>query len=527
MTPVEASPNRTSGAIALVAVFAAAFLAMIDLSISAVATPAIRIDLLASISAIQWIFDAYTLCFASLVLVGGLIGDRLGHRTGLLVSMTLFMVGSALCAFAPDTGTLIAGRAVQGTAAAMLVPSSMAMIAVIAPDPVRRTKLLGLWSGLSGAAIAFGPVFGGWLVHLSGWRTIFLINLPLGVIVLLLIVTTLPRTTPNRQGRIDLPGLLLGAASAFALAYAIIEGNALGWTSPLIIGAFLAAGVGLVAFVLVELRSDNPMMPVRLFASWIFAAANIINFVLGFALSAAFFFLSQYLQQVLGYSALGAGLGFLPAALGMMFMAPVAGQLAGKLGSRFLVTAGLLLGAGGLFGLSFLGTDSRYLQFWWAVALIGVGLGLALPPNTNTALSVVASERAGAASGTVETAMQFGTVVGIAALGSLQAANFVDGLRDRLADAGVTQPELSTAVDQLAVGRTVDLPGLTAAAIDSIVTTSFSSGIRVAFLVAAVVTAAAALVALSGAPKGIAGVPSADPPATKKPEAVESDVTSV
>ncbi|MBQ1075642.1 MFS transporter [Micromonospora sp. C31] len=527
MTAVEARPNRTTAVLALVAVFAAAFLAMIDLSISAVATPAIRLDLTASISAIQWVFDAYTLCFASLVLVGGLIGDRLGHRTGLVLSLTLFMVGSALCAFAPDTGLLIAGRAVQGTAAAMLVPSSMALIAVIAPEPERRAKLLGIWSGLSGAAIALGPVFGGWLVHISGWRLIFLVNLPLGALVLALTVITLPRTTPNREGRIDFLGLLLGAGAAFSVAFGVIEGNSMGWTSPVIIGSFVTAVVAAVAFVFVELRSSHPMMPVRLFRSVPFAAANVINFVLGFALSAAFFFLSQYLQQVLGYSALGAGLGFLPAALGMMFMAPLAGQLAGRLGSRALISVGLALGAGGLFSLSLLGTDSRYVQFWWAVALVGVGLGLALPPNTHVALGAVEPERAGAASGTIETSLQFGTVVGIAALGTLQASTFLDGLRGRLADAGLTGPPLSDAVDKLSRGEAADLPGLAGNLLDSIVKTSFAEGLQLAFLVASVVTAVTVLVALFGAPKGLTGAAPAESAPAEPQEDVRPDPTSV
>jgi len=496
----SATGRPKHGLLSTIAVFAAAFLAMLDLSISAVAMPAIREDLNASLAGLQWIFDAYAISFASLLLVGGLISDRLGHRTGLIISLGLFVAGSALCAFAPSVGTLIAGRALQGAAAAMLVPGSLAMIAQISRDAAHRARLVGIWSGLTGAAIALGPVVGGWLVETLGWRSIFGINLPVGAAVIVLLVTVVPAAARNRQGRIDVPGLVLGALWSAALAYAVIEGNVQGWTSPVIVGAFVVAAVALVAFLVVELRQTHPMMPVRLLGQRAFAAASVISFVMGFALSSSFYFLSLLLQEVLGYGPLGAGLGFLPAAIALTVMAPLAGWLFARLGAALLVTGGLLLGAVGLFGLTLGGVDTPYLHLSWAVALIGVGWGLALPPTNAVALGSVPPQQAGAASGTVETALQFGTVVGIAVLGTVQAIGLTSDLRGRLADAGLPEQLSGDAADQIAAGQSPDLSNFTGD-LERVTAEAFAHGLHLAFVIGAVVVGLSALVALVGLPR--------------------------
>lgn len=505
---------------ALLAVFAASLLAMLDLSISAVSLPVIRNDLNASLAGLQWTFDAYALAFASLLLVGGLISDRLGHRTGLMVSTSLFVVGSALCAFANGLGMLIAGRGVQGAAAAMLVPASMAMIARLAGGANERAKLLGIWSGLSGAAIALGPILGGWLVHVAGWRIIFQINLPIGLMVLVLIMLTVPKVNRAAEGRLDTAGLLLGALWAFALAYGIIEGNAKGWTSPLIVGAFVLAAVGLVVFLVVERRSEHPMMPVTLFKSRSFASAGIIAFVLGLGLSSSFYFLSLFLQQVLGYSSLGAGLGFLPAALALTVMAPVSGQLFRKYGPRLLIAVGLVLGGVGLFGISLADADGGYGQLWWAVALIGIGWGLSLPPVNTVALGSVPPERTGGASGTIETALQFGTVVGIALLGAIQAGGFIRDLRARLTEMPIAGTALNRSVDLLATGRVAEVTGVPTNSLSRITAQAFAHGLHLAFLVGALITVATAAVALIGTPRTVetAGTKQEQPEVTDEPD---------
>ncbi|MEX5636137.1 MFS transporter [Parafrankia sp. FMc2] len=518
--------HRKHGPLSTIAVFVAAFLAMLDLSISAVALPAIREDLNASLSGLQWMFDAYTLCFASLLLVGGLISDRLGHRTGLIASLGLFVVGSALCALAPSAGTLIAGRAVQGAAAAMLVPGSMAMIAQISRDDAHRARLIGIWSGLSGAAIALGPVVGGGLVEVLGWRSIFWINLPIGVAVIVLLATVVPAAARNPQGRIDVPGLLLGALWSAALAYAVIEGNVQGWTSPVIVGAFVVAVAALVAFLIVEFRLAHPMMPVRLFGQRAFAAANLISFAMGFALSSSFYFLSLLLQEVLGYGPLGAGLGFLPAAIALTVMAPLSGRLFARLGAGPLVAGGLLLGALGLFGLTIGGVDTPYLQYSWAVALIGVGWGAALPPTNAVALGAVPPQQAGAAAGTVETAMQFGTVVGIAVLGTVQATGLTSDLRDRLAGVGVAEPLRGQAADQIAAGQSQDLSGFTGD-LERLTAQAFTHGLELVFVIGAVVVGLSALVALVGLPRRARPDAGGGEPSPVDPSAVSHDTENM
>ncbi|MFD7658582.1 DHA2 family efflux MFS transporter permease subunit [Actinosynnema sp. NPDC059797] len=498
--------------IALFTVFATSLIAMLDLTISAVALPVIRTDLSASLTSLQWMFDAYTLAFAGLVLTGGAVSDRLGHRTGLLASTTLFIVGSAVCGLADNAGVLIAGRALQGVGAAMLVPAAMALISLLAGGDAARAKLLGIWSALSGAAIAFGPVAGGWLVATFDWRILFQINVPLGIAAIVLVVFTVDSIAPGEGRKLDFPGLLLGSLTALALAYGIIEGVVIGFTSPVILASFAVAALALVAFIVVERRSENAMMPLSLFSIKPFTASTIVAFVLGFGLSSSFFFLSQLLQQAFGYSPFEAGLGFLPAALMLVLAAPIAGKLMAKFGAAQIVAAGLAIGGVGLAALWFTDADTGYGGIWWAVALIGIGWGMTLPPVNTVALGAVPPERAGTASGTVETGLQFGTVVGIAAIGAAQVSTFLDELRERLA----AQPlgdQLGRVTEQLSEGRVPGDAPVAADVLTGIAQAASASGLNVAFLVAGVVTIAAIAPTLWGMPRKAFGDPAAAPAA--------------
>ncbi|MER7577575.1 MFS transporter [Streptomyces sp. NPDC126514] len=493
----ETAPSGTRPPItAALALFSAGFLAMLDLSISMVALSPIRSDLHASLSALQWTVDAYTLCFAGLLLVGGLISDRLGHRTGLIVSLALFTAGSAVCMAAPATSVLIGGRAAQGAAAAILVPTSMALIVRLYPEPKQTARMLGLWSALSGIAIAFGPVLGGLLVKLVSWRAVFAINLPLGLIAILFAVVSVPKARRRVAAPVDVLGVVLGITWAFTLAFGVIEGAVHGWASPLIVGSFVTACLALAAFLLVERRREHAMLPLGLFRSPRFSAASVVAFALGFSLSTAFYFLSLYYQQVLGYSPLQTGIGFLPAALAITVAAPLAGQLAGKYGARPVTTSGLAIGAAGLFSMAFVGPDTPFTMVAWMLVLIGTGLGLALPPNNHTALNAAPSERAGAASGTVETLMQFGTVVGIAVLGAVHASLFKDNLQERLTSQGVDPSAAGQAVQAVASGEQATVPGQPLPALLHSVTAAFSHGLQWVWVVAAAVALLSALVPL-------------------------------
>ncbi|WP_329171390.1 MFS transporter [Streptomyces sp. NBC_01477] len=481
---------------AALALFGAAFLAMLDLSISVVALPAIREDLHASLSGLQWTVDGYTLCFASLLLAGGLLSDRLGHRTGLLASLALFVAGSVASMLAGDVGVLIAGRAMQGTAAAILVPASMALIANLYPDVKQRAKMLGIWSALSGIAIALGPALGGVLVGQIDWRAIFALNIVLGVAAGTLALAAIPKAPAHAAARLDAAGLLLGIVWTFSLAFAVIEASPRGWSSPWVVGAFVVAAAGLGSFLLVESRRENAMLPIGLFRSGGFTTAGLVAFALGFSLSTAFYLLSLHLQQVLGYSPVKAGLGFLPAALAMIATAGLGGKLAEKYGPRPVTLAGVLVGAAGLFSMASVGPGTGFWTIAWMLVLIGAGLGISLPPNNNVALGSVGPERAGIASGTVETLMQFGTVVGIAVLGLVQATSFRSSLRHALGRHALSPEAAGRITDAVTSGHTPDTPGMSHDTLSRLVAASFSHGLDLAWAVSGALAVATVLAAL-------------------------------
>lgn len=507
--------SRRPRNLALTTVFFASFLVMLDLSISAVVLPVIRVNLHAPLNQLQWSFDAYTLCFASLLLAGGFISDRLGHRIGLLVSIVAFTAGSLTCALAPTIGILIAGRAVQGVAAAMLVPGAMAVISHLAGDPAERARLLGIWGGLSGASIAFGPPVGGWLTDAFGWRAVFGVNIPLGILLAVLIAARLPR--PPREGGhgIDLPGMFFGVLAVLLLSYAVIEGRSFGWSSPVILGCLIGSAVVALVFLAVERRVAAPMVDLALFGNRSFGAVSVAAFVLGFGLSTSFYFLSLYLQQVRGESPLAAGLGFMPAAVALSLAAAIAGKVMPAVGPRGLLLAGLGTGMLGLIGLSFTGPNTAYLLFAPAVLLVGLGWGLALPTVTAVALGASPPSRAGVASGTVETTLQLGTVVGVAALGTVQATRFISELTDRLSS-HLPATELASTVDGVVAGREVMVPGWSSSQVRSVVATALAEGTDLVFLVGGAVTLLTALLTWPGIPRHLGNAEEQQSPAPEQ-----------
>lgn len=462
--PASPGPSRTRRVGAVSTLFIAVFLAMLDLSVVNVALPSIGRDLDTDLAGLQWVVDSYTLAFAGLLLIGGLVGDRFGHRAGYLGSMLLFVLGAAICALAGSLPVLLAGRAIQGLAAAVLVPGSLALIVHTFPDPRTRAKVIGAWSGLNGVAIAAGPVLGGWLTGTFGWPAVFVVNLPLGLLALAVATRTLPYVPPGLRNRpLDLAGLVWGLVWTTALAFALIEGAGLGWTSPPILAAFAVAVAGLIAFLTVERHGEHRLVPMALFRVPSFAGAIAVAFVIGFSLSSLFFFLSLYFQRVQGFSEVLTGLAFVPAALAMVIGSPMAGRVIGSVGQRWPMIVGLALGATGLGSLSTLEPDSPYSSIWWMLVIVGLGVSASIPAANSAALARTPPERAGAGSATVEAAQQFGLVFGIAVLGTLSSTGFVAGLADRF---------------------------------DALASPSFALGLRLAFGCAAVVAVLGAVVAL-------------------------------
>src|SRR5258707_1078863 len=304
--------HRTNKAITLVVCCLGAFMILLDTSIVTLALPKIQVDLHASLSDLQWAFDAYTLPFAALMLTAGTFGDRFGRKRVFLVGLVLFVIGSLLCGFASALGWLLAGRAVQGMGAAALSTSSLSVLVVAFPDPKGRAQAIGLFSGISGIALAVGPLVGGLLIQIGNWPAIFFVNVPLGVIALALVWPGLSESrNPNAQ-RIDLLGQLLVIIGLGCLVMALIESSSQGWTSPLIIGFLVGAAVFLIAFLLVETRGREPLLPLKLFGIPMFSAGNVVALVFGFATLGPIFFLAQYFQQVQGYSVLDAGVRTFP-----------------------------------------------------------------------------------------------------------------------------------------------------------------------------------------------------------------------
>jgi EmrB/QacA subfamily drug resistance transporter len=374
-------------------------IAFLDATVVNVALPDIGRDLHASTSTLQWILNGYTLALASLILLGGSLGDRYGRRRVFVAGTELFTISSLLCAVAPTAGLLVAARLVQGIGGALLTPGSLAMVES-GFRPADRARAIGAWSGLSAVAGALGPLIGGLLVGAVSWRAVFLINLPLGIFI----VVTAGRDVPETRdlavtGRLDFRGAILAAVGLGGTTYALIEAPGNGG-SPLVLLTAIGGALALIAFVLAERRSPNPMMPLSIFASRQFSAANAVTFVVFGALSGVFFLLVAFLQTSLGYTPLAAGAASLPITALMLLLSTSAGALAQRIGPRIPLTVGPLVAALGLLLMSRINRGDSYLSAVLpAVIVFGLGLTLVVAPVTATVMAAADERQAGIASG--------------------------------------------------------------------------------------------------------------------------------
>jgi MFS transporter, DHA2 family, methylenomycin A resistance protein len=400
----------------------ALFMTLLDSTVVNLALPAIADDLGVRMAGLQWIIDAYILVFASLLLSAGALGDRWGRRHVFIAGMAVFCVGSLVCALAGSLAVLVAGRMVQGVGAAALLPGTMSILAAAFPDERERARAIGIWSGTSGLALLVGPPLGGLLVHVAGWPSVFYLNLPLGAVAIFLAARTFPEARYARRAA-DLPGQALAIAGLAALTYALIEGARVGWGTPLIVGALAVAVLALGGFLVVESRAADPMLPLRLFTRPRFASATAVIFLVGFGLLGSFFFLSLFLQQVQHHSAAAAGVRLLPAMAAVVVAAPLAGRLAGRLGSRGPMTAGLAIASAGLLLMLTVGEDTPYAALWPVLVLFGLGLGLTMSPTNAAIIGSVDQRQAGLASAVGMTMQQAGSLIGIALLGSVAGAS--------------------------------------------------------------------------------------------------------
>jgi EmrB/QacA subfamily drug resistance transporter len=414
--------------VTLLVVSAATAMLLLDVTVVNVALPAIRGDLDASFGEMQWVIDAYALTLAATLLSAGALADRLGRRAVFAWGLALFTACSALCAAASAALFLDLARAAQGVGAAAMFASSLALLANEFQGS-ERGFALGVWGGVTGAALAIGPLVGGVLTDELDWRWIFLVNLPLGGLLVWLTLSSLPESREQRPRPLDLPGMASFGAACFLATYGLIRGNEDGWGSPLIAGSLAGAAVLLVAFVAVERRSEAPMLPLSLFRIPAFTGTALVAFAQSVALYPLLLFLAIYLQEVLGLTPTETGLRILPLTLVLVVVAPVSGRLTNRLPLRLPLTAGLVLIGVGLLLMRAIDVDSDWTALLPGLLVGGLAIGVISPALAAAMVSVLPVERSGLASGINNTFRQLGIALGIAGLGAI-FEHRVDGALD-------------------------------------------------------------------------------------------------
>jgi EmrB/QacA subfamily drug resistance transporter len=413
------------------------FMPMLDNLVVNTALPTIQRELGTGVSGLQWIIDAYVLAFASFMLTGGALGDLYGRKRFFMTGLFVFTMGSLLCGISSTTGELVAFRFLQGLGSALLLPGSLSIITATFSGK-ERGAAIGIWAAFSALALAVGPIVGGYLVEHVSWQSIFFVNLPVGVgafILTSIVVRESRDEHPSR--RVDPPGLISGTAGLFFLVYALIEGNNRGWTDGLILGSFALAAVLLAAFFWIESHSESPMLPLSFFKIPTFAAANAVAALVFFALFGTVFFLTLYFQKVHGYSPLGAGVRLFPFPVMILLIAPVAGRLSDRFGSRWFMTAGPALSAVGLTLILRSQPHSSYFGVIFPSMVVwGAGMAMTMAPMTAAVMASVPRRHAGVASAATNTSRELGGVFGVALLGAIVTSAFKRGLTGRLITSG-------------------------------------------------------------------------------------------
>jgi len=490
---------------------------VIDNTILNTALPTLARVLHAGTSSLQWITDAYTLCFAGLLIPAGALGDRYGRRRSLVGGLVVFAAGSALAAFSSGSGVLIAARVIMGLGAAFVMPATLSILNAVFP-PKERPQAIAAWSAVTGAGVVIGPTLGGLLLSHFWWGSVFLINLPLAALALIGVLLTVPETAEPSRQRFDLLGVVLIAGSLFALVDAIIEAPDRGWTAITTLAEIAAGLVALAVFAGWELRIRNPLIDLRVFRNRAFSAAAGSVTVVFFALFGSLFVLTQYLQLVLGYSPLAAGVRALPFALATAALSPVSPLLAKRFGTRVVIPAGMVLMGIGLLDFATAGVHTSYPPLAIAVAIMGAGMGLVMAPASNTIMTTVPAHQAGAGSAINDTIREVGGALGVAIVGSLSAAVYRSHLTSLLAGAHVPAAMTHVATGSVAaanaVGTQVGGAGghqLVAAAHSAFVT-SMADGMRVAAAVVALSALASFFALATGRPRrSAAPAPAAGP----------------
>jgi EmrB/QacA subfamily drug resistance transporter len=404
----------------LAAVSFGLFMIMLDNTVVNVALPSIQRDLEASLSELQWVVTGYALTFAAFMLIGGKVADAYGRRLIFVVGIVVFTVASLACGLAESGDQLIAARVLQGVGAALMNPATLSIIAATFP-PAQRGAAIGIWAGVSALALAIGPLVGGLLTQHLSWHWIFFVNIPVGVVGIVASFLLIDESRDETHERLDLPGLVTSGVGLFALTYGLIEANTHGWTSARILGSFAVALAALVTFALLERFQRAPMLPLELFRNRTYTGANAVVLLVALAMFGVFFFMSLYMQQILGYSAVETGAAFLPMTILIILVAPIAGKTADRIGSRSLMTVGMVLVALQLLYLSRLGVDATFWNLLPGFVVGGVGMALTMPTSAAAATRAVPVEKAGVGSAVLNAFRQVGGSLGIAVMGAIVA----------------------------------------------------------------------------------------------------------
>jgi EmrB/QacA subfamily drug resistance transporter len=493
--------NAREKVIVLLTMCFALAMAMLDNTVVNIALPTITSKLNATVSDLQWIIDGYVLAFASLLLTGGILGDRYGRKKMFLTGLAIFTLASLGCGLSGSGSQLIMFRALQGVGAALLMPGTLSILTVTFP-PEERSRAIGLWAGVSGLALALGPTLGGYIVEHGGWETVFFINVPIGVIAFAIASRTVRESVSAETRHLDLPGLALGTSGLFSLTYGLIEANQRGWNDGLIVASLVAAAVLLTAFLVWEHRSPKAMMPLSFFRIPAFSAGNAVAFSVSLGLFSIFLFVTLYMQAIRGYTPFQAGLRFLPMTGMIIVTAPVAGHVAQRLGARIPMTYGLTVASAGLLGLTFIQPDTPFWIIGILFVLMGHGLGATMAPMTAAVMGAVGPQRAGLGSAMTNTSREVGGVLGIALLGTVLFDRLGSVLVPKLAGLGLERAQ-ANAIAQAASHGFVSPRELAALGLSAEQTRGFAvafreaymSGFHLALLIAGLILLTAAVVA--------------------------------
>jgi EmrB/QacA subfamily drug resistance transporter len=403
----------------LAAVSFGLFMIMLDNTVVNVALASIQRDLKVDDAQLEWVVSAYFLTFAALMLTGGKLADLLGRRRMFVLGLVIFTLSSLACGLAASGEVLIAARAVQGVGSALMNPATLSIITATFP-PRQRGMAMGIWVGVSAMALALGPITGGLIAEYAHWSWIFFINVPIGVLAILVARLAIDESRDTSvEQRLDLPGLVTSGGALLALTYALIEANTRGWTSTEIVSLFGAAVVLLAAFVVLELRQRVPMLDLSLFRNRTFSGANTTMLLVALAMFGVFFYVSLFVQNIMRYSPVQAGASFLPMTLCIVLFAPIAGKLSDRVGSRWLMGSGMTLVGGSLLLFSLLDASSTFWNLFPALLVGGAGMAMAMTPTTAAAMGSVAVDKAGVGSAVLNSMRQVGGNLGVALTGAI------------------------------------------------------------------------------------------------------------